>query len=77
MAFGAQPAVRIGVVATQITLEQLGDQVSCFGIQLSAAVECHRLRTMRMDNVGEDFRDVRKAGVPVGGLEGIISAKAK
>ena len=52
----AQPAVGVGVVAAEMALEQLADQVDRLGVELAAAVEGDRLRAVRVEDVGEDSR---------------------
>src|SRR5207237_4747902 len=54
----AQPAVGVGIVATDTTLEELVDYVNGLGIELAAAVESDGVRTVAMQDVGENIGDI-------------------
>ena len=73
----AQPAVRVGVVAAEMPLEELADQVDRFGVELAAAVEGDRFGAVGVEDVGEDLADVAKCGGPIDPAKAIVSAEAE
>src|SRR5262249_48297478 len=73
----AQPAVGIGVVASEMALEQLCRRINRLGVELAAAVERDGLWTLGVQNVGKDFSDVAQGGVPIGGPKIARSAQAQ
>ena len=69
----AQPAVGIGVIATQAAFEELDGRINGLCVELPGPVKCNRFRTMIQQDVGESFRQKSKGDVPIDGTE-FISA---
>jgi hypothetical protein len=57
-------------------LEELGDQVSGFGIELAAAIEGNGFGAVGVQDVGEAFRDVSQRSIPVGVLKIVMAAQS-
>ena len=72
----AQPAVGIGVVRADRSLEQLHGQIARLTVELAAAVEGHRVRTVPVDDFPEPRRRPAKRVRPAHRPEFLAARRA-